>query len=81
MNLEKITWIDSGLNFANSWLDIDSIVHRSKDWNGHSVSVGYVVYETEDRVALAQTLDAENPHAANVQLIYVPCIVEREKLL
>lgn len=78
--LEKITWIDSALNFASSWLDLKAIEDRCNDWNGHSITVGFNVYESNDRVALAQTLDGENPNGANVHLIYKPCIIEREVL-
>jgi hypothetical protein len=77
---EKITWVDSGHNFAHTWLDADTVIDRVKDWNGHSVTIGINVYESEDRVALAQTLDAENPNYANVWIIYKTCIIERQEL-
>lgn len=80
MKLEKIVWTDSGQSFASEWLTLDTIEHRVKDWNGHSETVGFVVYESDDRLALAQSLDRENPNAAHVFIIYKPCIVEREVL-
>lgn len=78
--LERITWIDSGLNFAHEWHSVDEIRHRAKDWNGHSITVGYLVYESEDRLAIAQTLDGEQESYSNVFLIYKPCIISREEL-
>lgn len=80
LRLERVVWIDSGLNFAHEWHSQAEIDHRIKDWNGHSVTVGYVVYEGEDRIALAQSLDAEKTNFSNVFLIYEPCIVSREEL-
>ncbi len=80
LTLERITWIDSGLNFAHEWHSHDEVVHRIRDWNGHSITVGYLVFESEDRLGLAQTLDADREAYSNVFLIYKPCIIAREEL-
>jgi hypothetical protein len=77
MALEQIHWLDSGGNFANAWVPLAEIEHLARDWNGHSVTVGYVAYESEDRVVLVQTLDAQNPNGANAFLIYKENIIER----
>lgn len=80
MILEEVQWIDSGLNFANEWVDLDEIVHRAKEWNGVAMTVGYVAYEAEDRIVLVQTLDLSSPNAANAFLIYKENIISRKVL-
>jgi len=80
MEIEEVHWVDSGFNFANRWESLDDIIHTAKEWNGHSSTVGYVVFEDEDRIVLAQTLDGERPNGANVFLIYKPNIMSREVL-
>jgi hypothetical protein len=80
VEIEEVHWADSGYNFATRWENIDEVIHIAKEWNGHTSTVGYVVYEDEDRIVLAQTLDGERPNAVNAFLIYKPNIMSREVL-
>jgi hypothetical protein len=80
MNLERIVWVDSGWNYCNVWSTIDEIIHMAKEWSGHQTTVGFVVYEDDDRVVLVQTLDGERPNATNAWLVYKETIIEREVL-
>ena len=80
MNLEEVHWVDSGWNFAHHWETLDEIEQMAKTWNGHSMTVGYVIYESDDRIVLVQTLDGDRPNGANAMLIYKENIIERREL-
>jgi hypothetical protein len=80
VTLEEVHWIDSAWNFAHVWMDLDEMEHMAKEWNGQAVAVGYVVYETEDRLLLVQLLDGERPMGSNAFLIYKENIIERREL-
>lgn len=78
MNLEEITWIDSGKLWTANWHGIEWIIEQAKAWTGSNTTVGYVIYEDERVVLLAQTLDDEANNVAGIFLIHVPSITERK---
>ena len=80
VNLERITWIDSGMHFATGWNSMSMVRSTISEWNGESFTVGWNVYEDDQVVVLVQTLDGAKDNVAGAWAIYKPCIVERVTL-
>ena len=78
--MERIEWIDSGMSFAATWLDESTITDRADAWHGLVITVGQVVHETEDRVVLGLSQDAETGHWSGCFLIWKASIQKRVKL-
>lgn len=80
MKLEEITWIDSAKSWSTGWYSLEYITKEATEWSGTSNTVGYVVYEDDRVLVLAQTLDNESDKIANMFLLYKPCILNRKEL-
>lgn len=78
--MEEIVWMDSGLSYAPTWLDEETIIERAKEWNGRVTTVGQVVWEGPDRIILGLSRDAENGHWAGIFLIWKQAIISRREL-
>ena len=79
-SMERILWVDSGLSFASTWTPEQMVTDRADEWDGKVTSVGFVVHETDDRIVLGLSRDAETGMWSGCFLIYKPCILERTKL-
>lgn len=79
MILEEITWIDSAKSWAAGWHSLDWIATEAKEWSGTSTTVGFVVYEDDRVLVMAQTIDNESDKLANLFLLYKPCILNRRE--
>lgn len=80
MNLERITWIDSGMLINDEWSTTAVYKKAAKDWTGRVTTVGALVHEDDKVVVLGLSFDTENKHWYGAQLIYKPCIVDRVRL-
>lgn len=80
MTIEEVHWIDSAWNFMHVWSTLDELEHMAQEWNPTVSTVGYVVWETDDRLLLVQSLDGERPNGANGWLIYKENIISRTEL-
>lgn len=80
MTVEEITWIDSGKSWGAGWYGLEWIVEQAKAWSGINTTTGYVIYEDERSVVVAQTIDREADNFANLFLIYKACITNRREL-
>lgn len=80
LRLERVVWVDSGLSYASTWLDEDTIVDRAKAWDGRVSTVGHVIYEDDTRIVLGLSWDKETGNWAGAFLIYKPAIIEREEI-
>lgn len=80
MRAERIVWVDSGLSFASTWLEEETIIERAKEWDGLVISVGQVVYEDAERVVLGLSKDKETNNWTGAFLIYKPTIIIRKLL-
>lgn len=78
--MEKIVWMDSGLSYASTWLDEQTIVERAQAWDGRVVTVGQVIWEGPDRILLGLSKDEEHGHWAGAFLIWKQAIIERSTL-
>lgn len=71
----KLHWIDSGLSFANTWLDKQTIIERALNWTGECTAVGQIVYQDRDRIVLCLIEDEEKENYAACFLISQKCII------
>ncbi len=85
--LEKIYWKDiCGLTSAkNGWMTkTELIVEAESCFNGEYVSIGYVVHETEDYLAIAATHDCDETDSErryhDASMIMKSVIIRRELL-
>lgn len=78
--LERVVWVDSGLSYASTWLDEETIVGRAKDWDGLVTTVGHLIYEDNTRIVLGLSHDKETGNWAGAFLIYKPAIIERYEI-
>ena len=57
MNVERIRWVDSGLSFASTWLDGDTVRDRARSHRAECEAAGFVVSEDERGITLCVVRD------------------------
>jgi hypothetical protein len=78
--LERVVWVDSGLSYASTWLDEETVIDRAKEWNGRVTTVGHLIYEDDSCVVLGLSHDTETGNWSGAFLIYKPTILERYEI-
>lgn len=77
-----IRWLDSGMAIARGWASVDEYVKSATGGKDvmEAETIGYLVFEDENIVLIAQTLDLGNEQMLNAQAIAKTCIHERVEL-
>jgi len=52
-----VMWVDSGFSFAQPWTDQDELIERARNWDGYVTTTGYLMYEDNRCVVIAQSRD------------------------
>ena len=69
MELREIIWIDTGQQMASTWTDKYLVISRAKELLTTVNTVGYVIFQDESFLLLAQSLDNESGAVAGVMRI------------
>lgn len=76
-----VEWIDSGLHIDEGWATLDVYRSVARGWNGTVTTIGFPIYEDDERVVLALSRDHQRDHYFGAQLIWQRSIVSRKKLV
>lgn len=78
--MERIEWIDSGLHIDEGWASLEVYQSVAKGWDGTVTTIGFPIYEDDDRIVLALSRDHQRDHYYGAQLILKSCIKARDVL-
>lgn len=78
MKLVRIEWWDACHHAG--WVSPDEADRAAREDSCLNVSVGYLILEVADRVALAQSYGIDADMVGDVLVIPTPCIVKTEVL-
>lgn len=76
--LVRVIWIDSGMNHTDGWMTTEKAV-ESVDL-ARVTTVGILLHEDDDAVAVGQSHDPVNDHWYSIQTIWKPSLVSIEDL-
>lgn len=78
----RVRWLDSGMAITKGWASVEDYAKDATTGDGvmEAETVGYLVFEDDDIVLIAQTLDIGNGQMLNAQAIAKDCIYGRERL-
>ena len=79
--MECIEWIDSGLHIDEVWASLEVYRSVAREWDGTVTTIGFPIYEDEDRVVLALSRDHQRDCYFGAQLILKSCIKKRDILM
>lgn len=78
--ISKVEWLDSGAVVSDGWTSLEDTIEKTKGVDFlHAETVGYVVYEDEDIIIMAQTLDMDAEKLLNAQVIARDAVFNREE--
>lgn len=80
MKIERITWIDSGMNIDEHWSPVKEMMANWKIDNMRVESAGILAYEDDDVVGLSHSRSPGTDANIGMMLIYKPNIRLREVL-
>jgi len=82
MNLDKvyIKWIDSGMHFDYGWKTKDDYLKGLKTESMVAHTMGFIMDESDDIIAIAQSYDEHNDTWYAVQIIARQNIIEMQYL-
>lgn len=72
-----VDWIDSGLHIDEGWATLEVYQSVAREWNGTVTTVGFPIYEDDDRLVLALSRDHQRDCYYGAQLILKSCITKR----
>lgn len=72
-----VEWIDSGMHIDEGWAHLDVYRSVAKKWDGTVTTVGFPIYEDDERLVLALSRDHEREHCYGAQLIAKVSITRR----
>ena len=78
--MEAVEWTDSGLHIDEGWAHLDVYRSVAKEWDGTVTTVGFPIYEDDDRLVLALSRDHQRDHYFGAQLIAKASITKRYTL-
>jgi hypothetical protein len=78
MRVERVTWLDTGLAISDGWMTPAHILEHAT--NQLVTSVGFVMYEDDDRLILTGTFAADIDQHLNAQSISKIAIRQREDI-
>lgn len=81
MIIERIQWLDSGMELGDGWKPVAELL---KDWkfdDGKTISAGVLAYEDDDVVGLSHTFSPGTDSFLSLILIAKKNILTREVLL
>lgn len=80
MNVERIEWLDSGMEVGDGWKPIKHLLDDWKHDDMNVISAGLVAYEDDDVVGLSHSYSPSNDTSLSLILIAKKNIIEREVL-
>lgn len=81
MNIERVTWVDSGFHISDGWKPVVDTLSDFHFDDMRVTSAGYLIYEDDDMIALTTTYNEKTESAFGLQLIAKSNITKREVIL
>lgn len=78
--MEAVEWTDSGLHIDEGWASLEVYRSVAKGWDGTVTTVGFLIYEDDERLVLALSRDHQRDCVYGAQLIAKGSIITRTNL-